>query len=228
MGLFDRFKKKEKKEDLMPLYLYDEKDLNEVDEYISKAFGNFENVFHEIISPDIHLDVCFIPPTNEEPFFKLVTMGAGAYEMDIPDKWKEYRLERAEYVIYVPKEWNLNSPEIADYWPIKVLKDVARLPILCDTWLSFGHTTQDDEEGSPYAPNTKFNSVVLDFCENHQGEVRLETSSGKTINFYQIIPLYPEELEFKMNNDAETLIDLFDKKNIDYKIVDINRRSALD
>ena len=228
MGLFDRFKKREKKEDLMPLYLYDEKDLNEVDEYISKAFGNFENVFHEIISPDIHLDVCFIPPTNEEPFFKLVTMGAGAYEMDIPDKWKEYRLERAEYVIYVPKEWNLNSPEIADYWPIKVLKDVARLPILCDTWLSFGHTTQDDEEGSPYAPNTKFNSVVLDFCENHQGEVRLETSSGKTINFYQIIPLYPEELEFKMNNDAETLIDLFDKKNIEYKIVDINRRSALD
>lgn len=228
MGLFDRFKKKEKKEDLMPLYLYDEKDLNEVDEYISKAFGNFENVFHEIISPDIHLDVCFIPPTNEEPFFKLVTMGAGAYEMDIPDKWKEYRLERAEYVIYVPKEWNLNSPEIADYWPIKVLKDVARLPILCDTWLSFGHTTQDDEEGSPYAPNTKFNSVVLDFCDNHQGEVRLETSSGKTINFYQIIPLYPEELEFKMNNDAETLIDLFDKKNIEYKIVDINRRSALD
>ena len=228
MGLFDRFKKKEKKEDLMPLYLYDEKDLNEVDEYISKAFGNFENVFHEIISPDIYLDVCFIPPTNEEPFFKLVTMGAGAYEMDIPDKWKEYRLERAEYVIYVPKEWNLNSPEIADYWPIKVLKDVARLPILCDTWLSFGHTTQDDEEGSPYAPNTKFNSVVLDFCENHQGEVRLETSSGKTINFYQIIPLYPEELEFKMNNDAETLIDLFDKKNIEYKIVDINRRSALD
>ncbi|MBR6149187.1 MAG: suppressor of fused domain protein [Lachnospiraceae bacterium] len=228
MGLFDRFKKKEKKEDLMPLYLYDEKDLNEVDEYISKAFGNFENVFHEIISPDIHLDVCFIPPTNEEPFFKLVTMGAGAYEMDIPDKWKEYRLERAEYVIYVPKEWNLNSPEIADYWPIKVLKDVARLPILCDTWLSFGHTTQDDEEGSPYAPNTKFNSVVLDFCENHQGEVKLETSSGKTINFYQIIPLYPEELEFKMNNDAETLIDLFDKKNIEYKIVDINRRSALD
>lgn len=228
MGLFDRFKKKEKKEDLMPLYLYDEKDLNEVDEYISKAFGNFENVFHEIISPDIHLDVCFIPPTNEEPFFKLVTMGAGAYEMDIPDKWKEYRLERAEYVIYVPKEWNLNSPEIADYWPIKVLKDVARLPILCDTWLSFGHTTQADEEGSPYAPNTKFNSVVLDFCENHQGEVKLETSSGKTINFYQIIPLYPEELEFKMNNDAETLIDLFDKKNIEYKIVDINRRSALD
>ena len=227
MGLFDKFKKKEEPQQLMPMYVYDENDLNEVDAYIAKAFGSFDSVFHEIFSPDIHLDVCFIPPTDEEPFYKLVTMGAGAYEMAIPEQWKEYNLERAEYVIYVPKDWNIQSPDMKDYWPIKVLKDVARLPIQCDTWLSFGHTTQQDEEGSPYASNTGFNSVILDFCENHQGEVQLETSSGKVINFYQIFPLYPEELQFKLENDAEALIDLFDQKGIDYKIVDINRRNAL-
>ncbi len=228
MGLFDKFKKKDDAKGFMPMYLYDDKDLEEVDAYISKAFGNFDNVFHEIFSPDIHLDVCFVPATDEEPFYKLVTMGAGAYEMKIPDRWKDYNLERAEYVIYVPKDWNLQSQDMKDYWPIKVLKDVARLPILCDTWLSFGHTTQADEEGTPYASNAKFNSVVLDFCENHQGEVQLETSSGKIINFYQVIPLYPEELKFKMENDAETLINKFDEKGIDYKVVDINRKSAIE
>lgn len=228
MGLFDKFKKKDDAKGFMPMYLYDDKDLEEVDAYISKAFGNFDNVFHEIFSPDIHLDVCFVPATDEEPFYKLVTMGAGAYEMNIPDRWKDYNLERAEYVIYVPKDWNLQSQDMKDYWPIKVLKDVARLPILCDTWLSFGHTTQADEEGTPYASNAKFNSVVLDFCENHQGEVQLETSSGKIINFYQVIPLYPEELKFKMENDAETLINKFDEKGIDYKVVDINRKSAIE
>ena len=228
MGLFDKFKKKDDAKGFMPMYLYDDKDLEEVDAYISKAFGNFDNVFHEIFSPDIHLDVCFVPATDEEPFYKLVTMGAGAYEMNIPDRWKDYNLERAEYVIYVPKDWNLQSQDMNDYWPIKVLKNVARLPILCDTWLSFGHTTQADEEGTPYASNAKFNSVVLDFCENHQGEVQLETSSGKIINFYQVIPLYPEELKFKMENDAETLINKFDEKGIDYKVVDINRKSAIE
>lgn len=228
MGLFDKFKKKDDAKGFMPMYLYDDKDLEEVDAYISKAFGNFDNVFHEFFSPDIHLDVCFVPATDEEPFYKLVTMGAGAYEMKIPDRWKDYNLERAEYVIYVPKDWNLQSQDMKDYWPIKVLKDVARLPILCDTWLSFGHTTQADEEGTPYASNAKFNSVVLDFCENHQGEVQLETSSGKIINFYQVIPLYPEELKFKMENDAETLINKFDEKGIDYKVVDINRKSAIE
>ena len=228
MGLFDKFKKKDKNENFMPMYLYDEKDLDEVEAYITKAFGEYDSVFHEIFSPDIHLDVCLVNPTEEEPFYKLVTRGAGAYEMNIPDRWKEYNIERAEYVIYVPKDWNLQSQDMKDYWPIKVLKDVARLPILCDTWLSFGHTTQADEEGTPYAANAKFNSVVLDFCENHQGEVRLETSSGKTINFYQVIPLHPEELKYKLENDAESLINIFDEKNIDYKLVDINRNSVVE
>ena len=31
-----------------------------------------------------------------------------------------------------------------------------------------------------------------------------------------------------MDNNAETLIDLFDENGIDYKIVNINRRSAFE
>ena len=49
----------------------------------------------------------------------------------------------------------------------------------------------------------------------------------RLINFYQVIPHYPEELKFKLENDAETLINLFDEKKIDYKIVDINRDSVV-
>lgn len=229
MGLFDKFKKKnDEPKDVQPMYLYSEKELEEVDSYITKAFGKFDNVFHELVSPDVHLDVCCVPPTDEEPFFKLVTMGAGAYEMKIPEKWKDWHIERAEYVIYVPKDWNINSSEMNDYWPIKVLKDTARLPIWCDTWLSYDHTLQADEEGTAYAPNTRFNSIILDFCENHQGEVRFETSTGKTITFYQVIPLFPEELQFKKDSsNIGVLFEKFEEKGIKYKIVDNNRRSAI-
>ena len=72
-------------------------------------FGNYKNVFHEIASPDIHLDVCIVEPTEEDPYYKLVTMGAGAYKMAIPEKWQKYQLDYAEYVIYLPKDWNINS-----------------------------------------------------------------------------------------------------------------------
>ena len=230
MGFFDRFKKEKKndepEQDITP-YLYDDSEIAELDSFICDMFGDYKNVFHEIMSPDIHLDVCIVDPTDEDPFYKLVTMGAGAYKMQIPEQWRKYDLDYAEYVIYLPKDWNLNSGEETDYWPVKLLKDTARLPIWSDTWLSYGHTTQSDEEGNPYASNTGFNSIVLNFAENRKGDIRLIMSSGKVVNFYEIIPLYPEELAFKRENGAEDLFEKFDEMGIPYKVLDINRKNAL-
>lgn len=209
------------------LCLYDDDEIDEVDSFICDMFGSYKNVFHEIASPDIHLDVCIVEPTDEDPFYKLVTMGAGAYRMQIPEKWQKYDLDYAEYVICLPKDWNIDSGEEKDYWPIRLLKDTARLPIWNNTWLSYGHTAQSDEEGSAYAPGTGFNSMVLDFAGNRNGDIRMIMPSGKVINFYQIIPIYPEELNFKIENGAAALFELFEEKGIQYKTVDINRKSSL-
>ncbi len=229
MGLFDRFKKDKKSDEpaqAITPYLYDDSEIDSLDAFICDMFGDYKNVFHEIASPDIHLDVCIVDSTEEDPYYKLVTMGAGAYKMQIPEKWQKYGLDYAEYVIYIPKDWNLNSGEETDYWPIRLLKDTARLPIRYDTWLAYGHTTQADEDGSPYASNTRFNSVVLNFAENRRGDIRLIMSSGKVVNFYEIIPLYPEELAFKKENGADALFEKFEEKGIPYKVLDINRDSA--
>ena len=236
MGLFRQFKrgkKKEKTEHGLPRCLYYESEIEELDAFITEMFGEYKNVFHEIASPDIHLDVCIVDPTDEEPYYKLVTMGAGAYKMQIPEKWSKYQLDYAEYVIYLPGDWNLHGDWAVDgggetdYWPVRTLKDIARLPIQCDTWLSYGHTAQRDEEGSAYAPNTRLNSVVLNYAENKKGDIRLIMSSGKVINFYEVIPLYPEELAFKMENGAEALFKKLKEKNIPYKVLDINRKSGM-
>ena len=231
MGLFDSFKKSKVKDESkpdMPEYLYTEEEIEELDSFISERIGEYQYVFHEMASPDIHLDVCIVEPGADEPYYKLVTMGAGAYRMRIPDAYEEYRLEHAEYIINLPKDWNINSGEEEHYWPIRLLKDTARLPIWNDTWLFYGHTMQHDADGSPYASNTKFNSAVLNFGENNKGDVRLIMSSGKVINFYEIIPLYPEELQFKRENDADTLFTLFKQKGISCKVLDINRKNAID
>ena len=71
------------------------------------------------------------------------------------------------------------------------------------------------------------NSAILNYAENQKGDVRLIMSSGKVVNFYEIIPLYPEELQFKMENGADALFERFEEKGIQYRLVDINRRSAL-
>ena len=229
MGFLDIFKKEKKKDEktVGPQYLYSDEELDILDEFICDMFGEYKNVLHEIASPDVHLDVCIVDPTDEDPYYKLVTMGAGAYTMSIPEQWKDYQIEHAEYVIYLPKDWNIQSSKDEDYWPIKTLKDVARLPIWYDTWFCYGHTTQADEDGSPYASNTGFNSVVLDFAENRKGDIRLIMPSGKVINFYEIIALYPEELAFKIKNGADALFEKFKEEGIQYKILDTGRKNAM-
>ncbi|MBR0416814.1 MAG: suppressor of fused domain protein [Firmicutes bacterium] len=113
MGLFNKFKKEKKNEKTArPWFLYSDEELDVLDSFICDMFGEYKNVFHEIASPDVHLDVCIVEPTDEDPYYKLVTMGAGAYTMAIPEQWKDYHIEHAEYVIYLPKDWNLKLPPL--------------------------------------------------------------------------------------------------------------------
>lgn len=218
MGLFDKLKGKmtekltlkEKRADADSMYLYSEKELNEYECYIQENFGEYKEVFHEIVSPDIHLDIIIVPPTDEDPYYKLVTMGMGAYSMHVPEDLKEYELEHAELVLYLPKHWNIKSPDEKDYWPIRYLKILARLPIENETWLGLGHTVHGNAEQEPFAENTAFNSILLlNACNLLYENLDLRLSSGKKINFYQLFPLYQEELEYKMDHSMEELLDLF-------------------
>lgn len=42
------------------LYTHDE--MTCVMSHIEKSFGSVTNILHEIVSPDIHVDICVIPP----------------------------------------------------------------------------------------------------------------------------------------------------------------------
>ena len=219
MGLFNLFNKKNK------MHMYSEKALKRYEAYIEEQFGPYTQVFHELVSPDIHLDIIVVPPTDKNPYFKLITMGMGAYKMNIPHELQQYELERAELVLYLPPTWNINSGKEEDYWPIRQLKALARLPVQCDTWLGYGHTISSDQKNNPYANNTKFCSIMLIAALNQDYKVldfRMD-GLGK-INFYQLFPLYKEELEFKQCSGTETLLGLFDDTDI-LPVLNNNRRN---
>ncbi len=227
MKLRDLFGKgREKKKN--KLCLYSEEELDEYEAYVSRSLGEYQNVFHEIVSTDIHLDVIMIEPDEDHPYWKLVTMGCGAYRMNVPRDLADYELEYAEYVIYLPKDWNLQSGDERDYWPIRALKSTGRLPLNSNSWLGYGHTIATSAKPEPYADNTGFCSLMLvRALDNDFNPMKAELSSGKKINFYQLLPLYPQELEYKFNNDADDLLDkLADQEN--FPVVDLNRKSVIE
>ena len=188
--------------------VYTEEEMEAVEGHIQQYFGKFENVFHELVSPDIHVDICIVPPTEERDYYTLVTMGMGAHRMNVPEELAEYKLERAELAIALPADWKLVQESMQDerwYWPIRLLKVLARLPIASDTWLGFGHTMDNKEN---FAENTKLCAAILTGPQSTEegGEV-CTLPGGEEVNFYQVIPLYEDELDYKLEHDVDALLD---------------------
>ena len=188
--------------------VYTEEEMEAVEGHIQQYFGKFENVFHEIVSPDIHVDICMVPPSEDRDYCTLVTMGMGAHRMNVPEELAEYKLERAELAIALLADWKLDQESMKDekwYWPIRLLKSLARLPINCDSWLGHGHTVENRE---PFADNTKLcTATLIGPQDTEDGSEVCTLPGGEEVNFYQVIPLYEDELDYKLEHDVDALLD---------------------
>ena len=204
--------------------LYTAKEIDIIDEFIATYFGSYESVFHEITSPDIHLDICIITPTPKRNYYTLVTMGMGAHRMNVPRELKNRQLDYAELLITLPSDWNLNSEDERWYWPIRWLKVLARLPIEQDSWLGFGHTVPGR---SVFADNTNLCGFLITYPYHFGVSASVcRVSNKKSVRFYQIIPVYQDEINYKLEHGVVALEDLFPDEY--FKVIDINRRSVLD
>ena len=190
--------------------VYTEEEMSAIEQHIQSTFGAFDQVLHELDSPDIHVDICVVPPSERRNYYTLVTMGMGAHRMNVPKELAEYKLERAELAIALPPDWKLDKDSMQEqrwYWPIGLLKVLARLPISNDTWLGFGHTM---EKQSPFAEDTELCAAILtgpqDMDLDTCGEVCI-LPGGEEVNFYQVLPLYREEMEYKLEHDADALLE---------------------
>lgn len=188
--------------------MYTEEEMEAVEAHIEAHFGAYPNVFHEIVSPDIHVDICVIPPSEERNHYTLVTLGMGAHRMNVPEELRENKLDRAELVITLPPDWELqNTSEQRWFWPLQWLKILARLPGEHDTWLGWGHTIP---AGEPFDEHTALSGMMLTmpyFFGQESAACVLPDESE--VNFYQLLPLYEDEMEYKLAHGAEALENLF-------------------
>jgi len=203
--------------------LYSEQEHDLIEAHIKKYFGEYDSTFHELISPDIHLDVCKIPPSPERNHYTLVTLGAGAMPMKVPRGYRKHVCDRIELLITLPPDWEFSSNEEKWYWPIGLLKRLGRLPIENKTWLGYGHTIEDH---APFAENTELCASMISmpyFFGNKASVCRLPKK--RNVGFYQVIPLYKSEMNYKLQNDAESLESLFPE---DFSmVVDISRKNVV-
>lgn len=239
----------EKSESGAPIYRYDENaehsfepaigdeaTIEQISLHIEKHIGPIETVFHEIISDTVHIDVYWVKPSAERPYHSLVTSGMSDRPMNVPTDIPEHlSMQHTELCILLPPEWPvaeiLNSSEGDEnseqlYWPIRWLKIIARFPHQLNTWVGYGHTIPNGETAEPFSNNTQLGCILLlpslslgyDF-------MHLETKEGKHITFYTMLPLYREEMDFKMKKGVDALLARFESEDI-IDVVDLNRKNV--
>lgn len=248
MGLLDRLvKKKGPKADEVskggsPIYHYDEKKeegwrapqaygvyAEEIGRHFEALFPEREEfVFHEILSDLVHIDVNIRRPTEERPYYVMYTTGMSDLPMTLPEEIEDREdLKYAELFMFLPKEWNpgetgqLNSdiPD-SEYWPIRLIKYLARFPHEYSTWLGWGHTIPNGADYEPICGDSAMGGVVLVQPGGDMGS--MEAGDGKKINFYMVVPAYREEIEFKLEYGMEELDKRFSEGNLPM-ILDIHR-----
>lgn len=209
----------------------DSESIEAIAEHIARYIGPPDNVFHEIVSDLVHIDVHVVEPSDERPWYTLVTSGMSDRPMTVPDPDdpEQKDLRYAEMLVCLPPDWPLAQEAFEDennYWPIRWLKNLARLPHEYDTWLGWGHTVPNGDPAEPVAEGTKLCCMMVMHPVLAPEEfLTLEVSPEKKINFYAMFPLYREEVDLKLKKGAEALVEKFQQAQVS-EIIDPTRKNT--
>jgi hypothetical protein len=206
--------------------LGDEQLIEAVSGHVERHIGPIEQVFHELVSPTVHLDVLCVDPSDERPWFTLVTCGMSAKPMRAP----EPGLTHAELALALPPDWPMEQEAWRDerhYWPIRLLKFLGRLPHEYDTWLGNGHTIPNDDPPAPYAPGTALCGAIVAAPQLPPESFGLLERPAGPVRFYGVVALHAAEMRFKLDRGADDLYDRLAAAGVS-ELVDPGRAAAVE
>ena len=203
--------------------VYSSTELEIYEKHLETNWGPVKSVFHELTSDDMHIDIYIVAPTEKYPYYTLFTCGMGAKKMTLPGNAAGKVPDRIELMLTLPPDWQFNEVcgENEKYdWPIGLLKYLARFPWEESSWLGWGHTIQLAQ----FAENTKLDSVFLNYPENYPFEIgHIDLAAGRTVQFVNVVPVYKEEMDYKLAHGPEALEKLLGDSL--YAPIDPNRKN---
>lgn len=197
-----------------------------IDKHLEKFFNDNETyVIHEKTSETIHSDIFVIEPNESigRNYFILLTSGMSALPMNTHNDYQNFRY--GELMMLLPMDWNMNYEGFDDennWWPMRLLIGMSKYPHEENTWLGYGHT-YGNLDGESFSKNVEFNSVILlDSISVPKSFLKIKRSFYRNIYIHSVIPIYQEELDFKLKYGSDALIERFDKNKIE-EVININR-----
>ncbi len=175
---------------------------NAVTRHIERRVGPIDFVLHECESHLVRIDVLHVPPRNGRKFHALATSGMSDRAMLVPEGAE--KLAYCELFLLLPPEWDVSIA-----WPVRLLRDLARYPHERETWLGCGHTIRNGESADPLGSEVSFGAALLTHPVTLGTDLAELSLRGRSIHFYQVVPLHREEIRFVLRHGTDALLARF-------------------
>ncbi len=187
------------------LELYEEDELQIVLEFITRHFGKPVDLLpykdENGLTHDHPINCLLIPPDEDNRFYKIITVGVGAYRGI--DKNHNNDVHRIEMAAFLPADLTVREIMEQYRWIPRVMRQFGEMLQLDLSWLDAGHTVA---YGEPLDDSVKYNGVIFNdvFVDTPYRE-RCVLPNGEEVNFLRFIPLFEEEMMFKIRHGFSAL-----------------------
>ena len=200
----------------------------EIISHIEKHLGRIARVFQESAPDAVRLDVQHVEPTAEFPCHRLITCGMSDLPMFFPeDISSRYDLE---LMITLPGDWRVDEESLEDEkwnWPVRLMKELARFPNKYNSWLCMGHTIPNSDPPEPYTSDSRLCcALLLPPVRSAQEFYTLEIPPDRKILFLAVVPIYEDEMNYKLEKGLAPLLEKFDQAGLD-ELIDPKRASVV-
>lgn len=182
----------------------------EVIAHIEKYFGKINNFLHDDSCSEYPLDIAVIAPRKEHNYYTLITVNMSNHEVLESDDIDGNTCHQ-ELLINLPPDWKLGLSDWTEEkwcWPIRLITSLARQCIRHRTCISWGKTMELGGDNT-FSEGTKLCAIVL-LSPSIFGDKSstCKTQGAGSVEFYQVIPLYREELQFIQDKDIDEFFEI--------------------
>lgn len=168
------------------------------------------------------LDTVLISLQKRSKLTLLMTLGLSDYNMPVPEKYAER--SHTELVFCLPSYWDLES--ITDQWVYAWIQKLAKHVIEKETWFGPGHTIPNGNPVEAISERMKQKYFILTDPIYLKSELSPILLDDKTIHFLVIMPIFEDEMDFKMGKGTFKLLKKIEGKGIS-EVLDDYRMSSL-
>lgn len=191
-----------------------------LENHIQAFFGRFETILHETSFPGISTDICVIPPSEERNYHTLVSLGE--YSTPSAQTQEQGKNDSILLLLFLPPDWNPNDDCKEQRWPVQLLTGLTAAGCFSEP-LAHGTILKTAPAFQEKIPMSHAILLTPSFS-SHDG-CCCKLPEGKTIHFYQAVPLYPDEAEYGY---AVGAAELLNRLNIQKSILFPFREDFLD